>query len=204
MSINFIPDIPAAQHSPSQDQPDMQTNTNAELAIWDIDHVTFNSLGGTSSGRHKKVTFEAGQSVPGLSANQLQVYPKTFGAATTYLETFASLKPSAGNQIDGYIPFVKGMVQFLVPLANGACTLETTNTLNFNIASVTKTSANDFDVLFTTSLPYSTYYVFVFSFDNGAGFTNSTSSIVNRATTGFTLHFSITAGPGTIVGFMVI
>lgn len=203
MSINFIPDIPAAQHSPSQDQPDMQTNTNAELAIWDIDHVTFNSLGGTSSGRHKKVTFEAGQSVPGLSASQLQVYPKTFGAATTYLETFASLKPSAGNQIDGYVPFVKGMVQFTIPLADGVCTLNTTNTLNFNIASVTKTS-NDFDVVFTTSLPYNTYYVFIFNADPTATGTNSTWTIQNKLTTGFRIHFSTSAIATTVVGFMVI
>ncbi len=48
--MSFFPielNIPAADHNPSTDQPDMQANTNNMAAIWDVDHLGFNqNLGG--------------------------------------------------------------------------------------------------------------------------------------------------------------
>lgn len=47
-------DIPATPNNPSNDQPLMKTNTNANDDIWAVDHVGFNSL---VSGKHQQVTF---------------------------------------------------------------------------------------------------------------------------------------------------
>lgn len=43
MSFTYTRDIPDGPHNPSNDQPDMQTNTNSIDNLIAIDHVSFNS-----------------------------------------------------------------------------------------------------------------------------------------------------------------
>lgn len=52
-NFTYIPNIPAASHNPSVDQPDMQINTNSTNQIIEVDHFSFNVNNG---GYHKKVS----------------------------------------------------------------------------------------------------------------------------------------------------
>lgn len=53
MSYTYNTGVPAANNNPSDDQPDMLTNTQSINSLIGVDHVSFNdSLGGT----HKQVT----------------------------------------------------------------------------------------------------------------------------------------------------
>ena len=114
MSIGYTLGIPAATHNPSSDQPNMQINNDNINSLIGIDHVTFNATGaGERSGEHQHVTFGFPQLDPGKPASTTQIYPKTFGSATKYLETYAAINPSTNVQINGYLPIVKAMVSFI-------------------------------------------------------------------------------------------
>lgn len=54
MSFTFNTGIPDSANNPSFDQPDMKTNNQSNLSIWNVDHRTFNA---NDSGTHKKVTY---------------------------------------------------------------------------------------------------------------------------------------------------
>lgn len=192
-SITYIPNIPFATHNPSTDQPNMEINTNAVPTILAVDHVTFNLPNG---GTHNHVTFANGQTDPSLPSGQTQIYPKTFGSPTTYLETYTASTSSASLQINGYLPFVKCMGRFTGSVGPYPVTFTpAANTLNVNIASITQTSSTSVTVTFTTALAYNTYYVF---FENA-----SLPTITLTKNTG---NFVIQANFGTLnpVGFMVI
>lgn len=196
MSFTYTRDIPFENNNPSNDQPNMKTNTNSIDNLLQIDHVSFNQV---TSGQHLHVTFPTSQSVPTLSTGATQIYPRQFGSGTTYLETYTSSLPSAGTQINGYLPFVKCMGKFtpvagpypqvLAPIAD---------TLNVNIASITQDPGNTFTIQFSNALPYNTYFLF-FDFPNinlGAGsVTKNTTDLVLVSS-----NFII----GTTYGFMVI
>ena len=59
MSIPYNLGIPAANHNPSVDQPDMQENNDNISALLSVDHVTFNSFSPAVSGHHLQVTFDS-------------------------------------------------------------------------------------------------------------------------------------------------
>lgn len=196
--IPFVPNIPFATHNPSSDQPNMLINTNSEQAIWGVDHVSFNTnFGGT----HNKVTFTNAQIDPGLSANQAQIYPKTFGTSgATYLETFTASKSSAGNQVNGYLPFVKCIGRFTGSPGPYPIVLAVpTDTLYVNIANITQTSATSVTVTFTTALAYTTYFVFFDAQTLLSGLTTITKNTGN-----FVISSSGGFNAGVTVGLMVI
>jgi hypothetical protein len=199
-SISYNPNIPNAPNNPSNDQPLMQENTNAIQTIWAVDHISFNSGAGLTSGHHSQVTFDAGVStIPALSDGQFQIYPKTNSSGTTaYLETYASAKTAGGTQFNGYTPFVKAMCQISTNGSSGNQAF-TANALKFNIATVSVGNGplgvnTRITVTFTTALPYAAYYVF---FAAGAG-------TVTPSTTGFTSDSGIYGAVGRAVQFMVI
>ena len=195
MTITYINGIPATNDNPSVDQPNMQLNTDAITTYVAIDHIPFNS-DTAPNGMHAKVTFPLATSDPSLSNSQTQIYPKTFGSTTTYLETYEAVKTSAGNQINGYAPIVKAMAMFTCVGAGFPATLSLiTNSLAVNVASVSQTDTQHLIVTFTTALPYATYYVFFF---NNPGFT------VVRSTGSFTLSIASGSLSGDTIGFMVI
>jgi hypothetical protein len=81
MTITYTAGIPNAPNNPSVDQPNMKANNDANLAIWGIDHVSFNA--GTS-GIHNQVTFAANNvpavptSPPVLFTNNVASIPQLF------------------------------------------------------------------------------------------------------------------------------
>jgi hypothetical protein len=200
MTITYTLGIPNAPNNPSNDQPNMKVNNDANSQIWSIDHVTFAS---TPAGTHNHVTFANSQSNPGLAANTTQIYPKSFGNATTYLETYTAANDSTGiNQINGYLPFVKAIVSFTtLGQGGGNPTIITTNTLNANVASITQSAGATatITVTFTNPLPYNTYYIFS-TVDNP-----NISSAFTKNTTNFSFtHLIPAAGPFPTFYFMVI
>ena len=204
-NFTFTTGIPNGAFSPAQNRPTMTVNNDSNSAIWSdpaVDHYGFNNNNG---GLHQKVTFPLSVSDPTLSSNTTQIYPKTFGSGVTYLETYGALKTSAATQINGYVPFVKAMVQFTVPSGNGACSLNTSNTLAVNVSSVTR-SANSFTVNFTQALPYATYQVF-FSTLLEIGGNNFSYGIPSGGRLQASFTFLATQGVfsgGELIGIMVI
>lgn len=197
MSFTYIRDIPFASHNPSTDQPNMQTNTNSIDNLLQVDHVSFNDV--TNSGKHIHVTFPTSQADPTLLNNQSQIYPKSFGSTTTYLETYSSASTSGGSQINGYLPFVKAMCRFTGSAGPYPATLTNPipDTLFINIASIVQTSGVSVTITFTTPLPYNTYYVFAEAYSS-AGI-----SIVNYTKNTTTLVLTLNPGTATY-GIMVI
>ena len=53
-NFTAVQDIPDAPNNPSSDQPNMKTNTNSMISIWDVDHIGFNVSNG---GTHEQVSF---------------------------------------------------------------------------------------------------------------------------------------------------
>jgi hypothetical protein len=82
-------DIPDAPNNPSQDQPDMKTNTNSIDDIWKVDHYSFTEQdpqGRNSGGSHEKVQMPELGTIP----------TGTFATAGTfYVKSAASV---AGNE----------------------------------------------------------------------------------------------------------
>ena len=68
--IGYNLNIPAANNNPSQDQPKMQTNTNAINTLLSLDHFTFSD---NSAGRHKQVTL-TNEAAPGFTGGNAVLY----------------------------------------------------------------------------------------------------------------------------------
>lgn len=68
--IGYNLNIPAANNNPSQDQPKMQTNTNAINTLISLDHFTFAD---SQAGRHKQVTL-TNEAAPGLGGGNGVLY----------------------------------------------------------------------------------------------------------------------------------
>lgn len=194
MTISYTTGIPAASHNPSTDQPNMKTNNDNIKAIIAVDHATFDTA---FSGTHNHVTFTSAQSDPSLAASQNQIYPKTFGTATTYLETYSAFKPSAGNQIIGYSPMVKCMGQFTT-INGGGAIANIADTLYVNVATIVQAAAA-VTITFTTALPYATYAVFVTKLTSGL----PTLVTITRGTASVVIGLSDIVSVGTFC-FMVI
>ena len=190
-NFNYNNAIPASNNNPSVDQPGMLINAQSIDGIIATEHISFNANNG---GTHKQITFVGPQADPALAPAQSQIYPKSFGSAANYLETYAAISPSAGAQINGYLPLVKAMCSFTaVSVAVGGSANivpNSTNTLLVNvnnpIVSTRPVNAqNILTITFTNPLFYNTYYVFVSpdSSANTYAITRNTNSLV--LTSGF-------------------
>lgn len=87
MSILYNNSIPAAANNPSNDQPDMQTNTDAIDSIIAVDHVSFNAAAGDVSGAHEQITFND-KNVPGAQTDPKSTLYTNDGTASTISELF--------------------------------------------------------------------------------------------------------------------
>jgi hypothetical protein len=104
-SISYISGIPAANHSPAQDQPNMLTNTNNIPTYVSVDHVPFNTGSGNTSGRHAQVTFDS-NNIPSLptplsaAGNNVGVlFTNTVGSGTVdQLFYYAGSAAQSSNQ----------------------------------------------------------------------------------------------------------
>lgn len=54
MSFTYVSNLPAAANNPSNDQPNMQTNTNSIASLISVNHIGFNTA---TAGQHKQVDF---------------------------------------------------------------------------------------------------------------------------------------------------
>lgn len=91
-NFTFNPNIPATNNNPSVDQPDMQTNNQAENDIWEVDHVGFNASNG---GTHLQLTLET-NNVPGGSPTGTQSIIYT-NAGTASSSSNAFIKNPSGT-----------------------------------------------------------------------------------------------------------
>lgn len=196
MTFTYTRDIPFATHTPANDQPNMQVNTNSADDLLQVDHISFNDA---NAGKHNHVTFHNAQSDPALLNSETQIYPKTFGSGTTYLETYVAAKTNGGIQVNGYLPFVKCMVRFTTLAADGAIT-PTAGYIIANVASVVQSNTlKRITITFSNALPSNTYFIFQ-TWDSslaiGLTVTQNTGSIVINSTIAF--------ASGTIFALMVV
>lgn len=84
MSFTYNNNVPNAPNNPSNDQPDMLTNTQSIQSIVNVDHITFNTLGG---GQHKQVTFN-NKNVPAAQTDPQSICYTNSGTASTVAQMF--------------------------------------------------------------------------------------------------------------------
>ncbi len=89
--------IPEANNNPSEDQPDMQENTNSIDSLINVDHFSFGES--NHDGEHRQVTMPlrgggSGSIPPGRIADEGTLYTKTANAETQLFYT----PDASGNQ----------------------------------------------------------------------------------------------------------
>jgi hypothetical protein len=84
MSFTYNNSVPAAANNPSNDQPDMLTNAQSVEGIINVDHITFNTLGG---GQHKQITFN-NKNVPAAQTDPQSVCYTNSGTASSVSQMF--------------------------------------------------------------------------------------------------------------------
>lgn len=198
-NITYTQAIPAANHNPAADQPNMRDNNDNNFQIWAVDHVGFNDSSVNNSGTHKFVTLPVPGADPILGTDlYAKIYTKTF--RKTYPETYTAVKPIGFNQINGYLPFVKAMVQFVGRSGPGNIAPDA-NALLVNVVSpIVQTVAGGtatVTVSFVNPLPFSTYYLF-------ADAVSTSNAIFTKNTANFTVQFNALAIPGKRFNLMVI
>ena len=77
MSFTYTQNLPAAGNNPSNDQPNMLTNTNSIANIIAVDHVGFNTA---TAGQHEQCTFP-GVVTPATPAGEASVLFPALGVA---------------------------------------------------------------------------------------------------------------------------
>lgn len=143
-SYTFDDSIPAASHTPSQDQPSMQTNNASTKSIIGVDHVTF---GAANGGTHLQCSFASNQS-PSLGSNLAVLYPGSKPAG--YNNT------SGSNSTNTYLINASGTFPTSMIKAGGTFTLTNTSgpiTFNssFNCDSISNTS-NTYTITLTNNV----------------------------------------------------
>jgi hypothetical protein len=112
-NYTYITGIPAANNNPSNDQPNMQTNTNSINSIISTDHYSFGTAPTTADGAHKQITYDA-NNVPSLptptnSGNNIGYLFTNAVAGTTVNQLFyyagsnvqSSTQYNVGNSSNG-------------------------------------------------------------------------------------------------------
>jgi hypothetical protein len=201
MTIPYTTGIPDSGHAPSADQPLMKVNNDNNFQIWGIDHYSFNDTT-APNGEHKAVTFPLTQSTPTLSTLQTQIYPQTFtGSSKNILETYAAAANSSGAQLNGYIPFVKAMGQYVTLVSSTGTLTANAHSININITSVvqstTTTTGDTITIKFINDMPTNNYYIFLTGDTAIVGVT-ATKGLSNLVITNANFRFGIP------LGFMVI
>jgi hypothetical protein len=183
-SFTYTQNIPFATNSPSQDQPNMLTNTNSTAGILGVDLYSFGSSG-NNDGYHQKSTYVVQGSDPSSISGQIIEYAKTSsGNSELFVVRDGSGTPiqmtrgnvvTGGNQSNGYT-FLPGGIIYQW----GATNYDGTNkTLSFP----TPFPANCFNVVITPSIS-SAIVGIVPGMTNNSGFKLDTTSSAT-----FTLFF---------------
>lgn len=130
----FIPNIPDGPNNPSQDQPNMKTNTNSDQSIWAVEHLGFNTNNG---GTHLQTGFANFQSSPVLpsdpGANNPSVAYPNAGVADATNSQYYFKNPLATLPLSAVKAYGN-----LIPRASSGAIIPTNS---FNVASVVQTNA---------------------------------------------------------------
>lgn len=206
--MTFDPTSPTASQLFSVSQPIIRDNFTKSNTDFGIDHLPFTTGAGAGNGQHKKITLNNVQADPVLLYPQSQIYDKNFGTAgpgpglnhELYYSDTRELSP----QLVKVIPTIKAICRFTVAPV-GPQTIISTNSLNQNVTSVTRFNPTAFQVVFTTTLNYDTYFVYLEYEQNVTAVISLASRTgVNKTTTGFFFDCSAAPTNGNIIGFMVI
>jgi hypothetical protein len=166
MNFNYTQGIPNGPDNPSDDQPNMQTNTNSDFGIWNVDHYGFvNALGGW----HKVIRLPeiVGNTDPlavnvvpnGFPANAGQIYTKTVnGDLYLYYESSNGVV----NQLTNDSSILDRAAVNFTQLA-GVVTINN----SYNVSSVTRISAGVYVIAFTNNISSAFYYTAISGFSNG-------------------------------------
>jgi len=129
MTLNYFQNIPNGPNNPSQDQPNMKTNTNSIFSIWAIDHITF---GNASNGQHAQVTF-ASNNTPNIPTTPPVLFTKLAASSLPQLFFYSGNAAQSSNQ---YIDAANGSTFLLggIILKWGSTASIATNTV-VNFAS---------------------------------------------------------------------
>lgn len=172
MSISYITGIPASNHNPSSDQPNMLINTNSIAQYVAVDHVPFNTA---TSGQHEQVTF---------NANNVPSVP------TSPPVLFTNIQDGAGNTLPGSIPelfFYSGSAAVsqnqYVSQANGSVVLMGGIIMKWGIYNLPGTGFNQ-PVIFPVAFPNNCFSVVAIANAGTNGVT--VASCTSLSTTGFT------------------
>lgn len=176
--VTYNLNIPAGPNNPSNDQPKMQTNTNAIQTLISVDHVGFNTNGTPPNGvggHHLQVSFD-GKNVPGVQTDPQSVLYTNSGVASTVSEVFFRNQ----NRI-----FQMSVIKAWAFSLNATAAPPTQS---FNVTSVTKIALGRYDVVLTAGAVTSANFGVLVSAQSGTslGFTSS-YSITGVGT--FTLFF---------------
>lgn len=135
--ITYNVNIPDAPNNPSNDQPLMQTNTNAIDTILGVDHVSFNITNPPDGGTHKQVTFST-KNAPGAQTDPQSVLYTGSGTASTISQLLFR------NQ--------NGTFQISTTRAWALCDAAgIVSTQSINVSSVTRNSAGNYSIVLTAN-----------------------------------------------------
>lgn len=141
MSFTYNTAVPAANDNPSNDQPDMLTNTQSINSIWAIDHVTFQ---GNPAGTHLQTTFSS-KNTPGAQTDPQSILYTASGTASTV----ADLR-FVNQNATFPISFVRAWASCTQAGISGA--------QSFNVTSVTRTGLGLYDVILPANVTTGTNY----------------------------------------------
>lgn len=186
MSFTATSGIPAANNNPSQDQPDMLTNNDSFIDIWDVDHVGFNASNG---GTHLQSTYDT-KNPPGAVSDPAGIAYTNDGTVS------AAHAQYYYKNSQGVFPLsaIRAFGSFVVTAVPGAVV-----PLNdYNVASITSVNSTTYTVALTANSVNTNAIIALVTINNssrsaGYTFTNPNLSIT---ISGFVV--------GNIINFVVI
>lgn len=160
-SFPFTNTIPAANNSPSNDQPLMLINNQSTASLLAIDHIGFNAAFGGDHLQMHLPQFSTSNTAVSSQANQGSVIYTAAGTAdSTHAQCFFKIDNAQLNFL------LSGIRAFALVDNTGAIVASQ----SLNISSITRNSAGDFTVNLTTNAVTSAnYLVLISSRQTGSG-----------------------------------
>jgi len=159
MTISYKRNIPNGPNNPSNDQPDMKTNTNSIDDIIAVDHQSF---AGTNAGYHTIIHQTTQGSNPSAISGVNQVFSKvaTIPPGDTQLFTLTGmngLSQLTGNlsATNGYVWCAGVLIQWGVVSASGNFVDRQNGTQSFNVAFPNNVFTVFTTIMYNTTLPSS-------------------------------------------------
>lgn len=189
-NFTYSRDIPFEDNNPSEDQPNMKTNTNSNDSIFNVDHFSFNNNKG---GSHKQVTL-TNEAAPGLGDGDGVLFAALQNGNSwpawqngVFIDTFMNRAPL--HAANGYASLPAGLI-----FQWGARTLDAN----------ADTIRDDSPFLFTLPFPTSVYVVTLSAAKASSGAEGLWVKTGTLSTTGFTIRTSASAGQLTTLYFFAI